>query len=106
MWNGFVAFETVGKLAEDLRQRILDRRNGTPETEVIEIINQKKSYGRFNHGDKKIQSEFINDLFEDPQLLLNKLSGDKKYIIPGDPGEQWVLRETDLRRPNVQSFLG
>lgn len=104
IWNGFVAFETVGKLAEDLQQLILNRRNSTPETDLIELINQKKAYGRFNHGDKKIQTELINDLFEDPQLLLNKLSGDRKYVIPGDPVNSGFFQKLTFDGPMYKVF--
>ena len=104
IWNGFVAFETTGKLAEDLRQLILDRRNSTPETDLIDMINLKKAYGRFNHGSKKIQGEFINDLFEDPQLLLEKLSGDKRYISPGDPVNSGFFQKLTFDGPMYKVF--
>jgi hypothetical protein len=104
VWNGFVAFETTGTVGEDLRQLIFDRRNRTPETDMIEIINRKKSYGRFNHGDKKIQSELINDLFEDPQLLLDKLSSDRKYILPGDPVHSGFFQKLTFDGPMYKVF--
>jgi hypothetical protein len=104
IWNGFVAFETVGKVTEDLRQLILDRRKSTPETDLIQLINRKKAYGRFNHGDKKIQAEFINDLFEDPQLLLDKLSGDKNYITPGDPVNSGFFKKLTFDGPMYKVF--
>ena len=104
IWNGFVAFETTGTLAEDIRQLIMDRRNSTPETDLIDMINQKKAYGRFNHGSKTIQGELINDLFEDPQLLLDKLSGDKRYITPGDPVNSGFLQKLTFDGPMYKVF--
>lgn len=104
IWNGFVAFETVGTLTEDLQQLILDRRNSTPETDLINLINQKKAYGRLNHGDKKIQTEFINDLFEDPQLLLDKLAGDKRLITPGDPVNSGFFQKLTFDGPMYKVF--
>jgi hypothetical protein len=104
IWNGFVAFETVGTLTEDLQQLILERRMSTPETDLIDLINRKKVYGRLNHGNKKIQSELINDLFEDPQVLLNKLASDKRLIIPGDPVNSGFFQKLTFDGPMYKVF--
>lgn len=104
IWNGFVAFETTGTLAEDLQQLILKHRKSTPETDLVDLITRKKVYGRFNHGDKKIQSELINDLFEDPQLLLKKLAGDKNLIVPGDPVNSGLFEKLTFDGPMYKVF--
>jgi hypothetical protein len=104
IWNGYVAFETVGKISEDLQQLVNQRRKGTPETDLINLINQKKPYGRFNHGNKTVAKEFINDLFEDPQLLLVKLAGDPNYITPGDPVKSKFFQKLTFDGPMYKVF--
>ncbi|HTU48776.1 MAG TPA: LodA/GoxA family CTQ-dependent oxidase [Bryobacteraceae bacterium] len=104
IWNGFAAFETLGTLSEDLRDLLLSRRDGTPESDLIDLVNRKRAYGRLNHGDKRIQSELINDLFEDPQLLLDKLSSDKNYITPGDPGNSGFFQKLTFDGPMYKVF--
>lgn len=104
IWNGYVAFETTGHIGEDLRDLILQRRQATPETDLIDLIERKKKYGRFNHGTKKIQNEFINDLFEDPQLLLNKLAADRRYIVPGDPTKSGFFQKLTFDGPMYKVF--
>src|SRR5207245_491773 len=73
-------------------------------TDLIRLINEKKAYGALNHGDKKIQAEFINDLFEDPQLLLDKLSGDARYIVPGDPVKSGFFKKLTFDGPMYKVF--
>ena len=69
-----------------------------------DLIAKKKTYGRFNHGDKKIQSELINDLFEEPELMLEKLAGDKRYIIPGDPVNSGFFYKLTFDGPMYKVF--
>jgi hypothetical protein len=104
IWNGYVAFETVGTVGQDLQQLINTQRKSTPETALIDLINRKKPYGSLNHGDKKIAKEFINDLFEDPQLLLRKLAVEKSYIVPGDPVHSGFFQKLTFDGPMYKVF--
>ena len=105
IWTGYVAFETVGTtFGQDFDDLLKRHRQSTPETYLKELIERKEAYGRFNHGDKKIHAEFINDLFEDPQLLLDKLSSDKNLIIPGDPVNSGFFKKLTFDGPMYKVF--
>jgi hypothetical protein len=105
IWTGYVAFATVGTtFSQDFDDLLKKRRQSTPETYLKEMIERKKPYGRLNHGDKKIQGEFINDLFEDPQLLLDKLSGEPRYITPGDPVNSGFFKKLTFDGPMYKVF--
>jgi hypothetical protein len=105
IWTGYVAFETVGTtFSQDFDDLLKRGRQSTPETHLKELIAQKKAYGRFNHGEKKIQGELINDLFEDSQLFLDKLSADNRYIIPGDPVNSGFFKKLTFDGPMYKVF--
>lgn len=38
IWNGFVAFETVGTIAQDLQQLMDGRRHSTPQTDLMDLM--------------------------------------------------------------------
>lgn len=105
IWTGYVAFATTGTLGNDLRALLDQRRNqpSTPDDHVAAIMESKKKYGNLNHGSKKLGSQFINDLFEDPEAFQRALV-DAGYIVPGHPEQSSFFKLTSFEGPMYKVF--
>lgn len=104
IWTGYVAFETTGSLGEDFVGLLQRMRSRTPETDLLDLIERKKQYGQLNHGARKIGGQLINDLFEDPQELLNRLAGDRRFVIAGNPEQSNFFQRLTFDGPMYKVF--
>ena len=89
VWNGYVAFSSVGTLGTDFLKLI----NKKPDLhdQMIEVIQHKAAFGSRNHGTKMLGGSRINDWFADPPAFLDQLSK-CGWLTPGD-WENSRLRE-------------
>lgn len=105
IWTGYVAFATTGTLGNDLRALLDQRRDqpSTPADDIAAIMESKKKYGSLNHGDKKLGTQSVNDLFEDPAAFQRALV-DAGYIVPGHPEQSSFFKLTSFDGPMYKVF--
>jgi hypothetical protein len=75
IWTGYVAF---GNSTGDLHQELADMlaagsRQASLADRMQAMIVAKQPYGAFNHGDKQLGGNRINDWFADPEGFLKEL---------------------------------
>ena len=105
IWTaGYVAFAAVGTLGEDFNDLLDTKRAATPETRLLKVIERKKPYARYNHGQKQLGANYINDWFEDPQGLLDTLAATKDLIIPGDIEKSRFFQRLTFEGPMYKVF--
>ena len=86
IWRGYVAFRESGTLFGDLKKLVLH----PPEIKarMLAMIERKKPFANLNHGGSAIMS---NDLFDDPEHLLDVLANNPALVTPGKPDESGLL---------------
>lgn len=105
IWTGYVAFATTGTLGSDLRD-LLERRRTSPDSpadKVAAIMAEKARYGSLNHGDKKANGQYIDDLFEDAGAFCDALVKGG-YIVPGHPEQSRFFQLTSFSGPMYKVF--
>jgi hypothetical protein len=85
VWNGYVAFGTLGTLGQDLQELPSQQDQGPSDlwNEMAAMIASKAQYASLMHGDIMVAENRLNDWFEDPFGLLVALQ-QAGYIIPGN----------------------
>jgi L-Lysine epsilon oxidase N-terminal/L-lysine epsilon oxidase C-terminal domain/Iron-containing redox enzyme len=101
VWNGYVAFRTVGNLGEDLRNKLLHPPSLTDR--MVAMIQRKAPYARLNHDNKKLGANLINDWFDDPRGLLKELV-DSGMIVKGDPDNSPFFNLLGFNGPMYKVF--
>jgi hypothetical protein len=81
IWNGFVAFGTMGTFGADLVELIADK--PTPRDQMLAMIERKADYGSRNHQMHTVGPTRIDELFANPPGFLNALV-EHDWITPGD----------------------
>lgn len=71
IWTGFLAFDALGDLDENLHRKIDAMPNATKA--MVELIKTKATYGSHNHRKRRIGHEMINDLFGNPDKFVRDL---------------------------------
>jgi hypothetical protein len=81
IWNGFVAFATIGTFGNDL----LDLVNSRPNLrdQMIAMIKRKANFGSRNHQHHMVGPSRIDNWFANPEGFLDALLA-HGYITPGD----------------------
>src|ERR1700681_629433 len=82
IWNGYVAFGTVGSFAQDF-QDLLGGRKATLEDQMLAMIKRKADFGSRNHQHHMVENGRIDEWFADPPGFLAALRT-AGYVIPGD----------------------
>ncbi|MET7572403.1 LodA/GoxA family CTQ-dependent oxidase [Streptomyces sp. NPDC005492] len=101
IWNGYVAFATVGTVGSDLRYLL--RHPPTAEDRLLDLIARKAPYAAQNHSGKDLGETPLNDWFLDPAGLLRELQ-DSGLIVPGDPGRSPFFEKTTYTGPMYKVF--
>lgn len=98
IWDGYVAFRETGTLFSDLRALVGSGPDDDPmghkeaiRARMVAMIEQKKRYGSLNHG-RRPGSTMTNDLFDDPEHLLDVLAADEALVVAGRPDESGLLK--------------
>lgn len=101
IWNGYVAFGTLGSLGQD----IANYQSNPPSLNdrMINLIIQKQPYGSMNHRSKMLGPNQINDWFADPQGFLNELQK-SGIVIPGRPDISPIFRLMSFNGPMYHVF--
>ncbi|MDR3633255.1 MAG: LodA/GoxA family CTQ-dependent oxidase [Isosphaeraceae bacterium] len=81
IWNGFVAFGSLGTFGTDFQNLILNK--PTLEDQMIAMIKRKAQYGSLNHQSHMVGPTRINEWFADPHGFLKALEV-HRWITPGD----------------------
>lgn len=81
VWNGYVAFATLGTLAQDLKKLILQKPSSRDL--LLELIRNKAEYGSRNHQGNMVGDMRIDDWFANPEGFLDALVK-HEYLTPGD----------------------
>jgi len=81
IWNGFVAFATIGNFGNDLLALV----NSKPDlrAQMIAMIERKANFGSRNHQNHMVGPSRIDEWFSNPPAFLDALA-DHGYITPGD----------------------
>ncbi|WP_421736656.1 LodA/GoxA family CTQ-dependent oxidase [Caulobacter sp.] len=81
IWNGFVAFGSIGTFGDDLLNLI----NSKPDLrqQMLDMIQRKANYGSRNHQKHMVGPSRIDEWFADPPGFLQALQ-DHGWITPGD----------------------
>lgn len=90
IWTGYVAFRETGTLFADLRTLVRPDRK-TIMDRMVAMIERKKPFANLNHG-RHAGSTMTNDLFDDPEHLLDVLAGNAELVVPGQPHQSGLLR--------------
>jgi len=101
IWNGYVAFQTVGTLGDDLANLL--QHPPSLKSQMIDMIQRKAPYGSQNHGDKKLGGKLINEWFANPEGFLQALR-DSGNIVPGNPNDSPILHKTTFDGPMYKVF--
>jgi hypothetical protein len=83
IWNGFVAFSTIGTFGNDLLELIATRAD--LRTQMLSMIENKANFGSRNHQNHMVGPSRIDDWFSNPPAFLDALV-EHGYLIPG----QWA----------------
>jgi hypothetical protein len=85
IWNGYVAFGTLGTLGADLAELPTPQDQGPSDlwNQMAAMIASKAQYASLMHGDIMLAENRLNDWFEDPFGLLEALQ-QAGIVIPGD----------------------
>jgi hypothetical protein len=81
IWNGYVAFGSIGTLAEDLRKHLRDQSD--PRVQMIKMIKSKAVFGSRNHQAHMLGETRLDEWFDDPEGFLDALAR-HGYLAPGD----------------------
>ncbi len=89
IWNGYVAFSTIGTFGNDLLNLIaapVDLR-----AQMIAMIEGKANFGSRNHQNHMVGPSRIDEWFSNPPMFLDALA-EHGYIIPGDWNNSRMLQ--------------
>ncbi len=81
IWNGFVAFSTIGTFGNDLLALIASKQD--LRSQMIAMIERKANFGSRNHQNHMVGGSRIDDWFSNPPSFLDALEK-HGYITPGD----------------------
>jgi hypothetical protein len=81
IWNGYVAFGSVGTFFEDFKNHLRSR--PTLRDRLIKLISDKAVFGSRNHQRHMVGPTRIDEWFEDPPGFLDALVR-HGYLTPGD----------------------
>jgi hypothetical protein len=101
VWNGYVAFGTLGTLQQDI-----DDHFAAPPSlndRMIAMIQAKAFYGSQNHGNKRLGPNAINDWFSDPAGMLVALQ-EAGYVVPGRPEISPIFELMSFQGPMFHVF--
>ncbi|HEX8161469.1 MAG TPA: LodA/GoxA family CTQ-dependent oxidase [Pyrinomonadaceae bacterium] len=101
IWNGYVAFGTLGTLGQDIANAI-----NKPESlhdQMIDMINRKAPYASLNHRKKTVGPNYINDWFLNPEGFLTELQK-AGYIVAGQPDISPIFQLMSFNGPMFHVF--
>lgn len=99
IWNGYVAFGTLGTLQADIAKYAAP----SLTNQMIDMIKRKAQFGSLNHGNKTVGSNNLNDMFSRPSMFLDALN-DAGYVIPGDPENSKIMQLMSFTGPMFHVF--
>lgn len=101
IWDGYVAFGTLGTLGQDIADHFAQQ--PTLFDQMQAMIEAKAQYARQNHGEKMLGPNYINDWFDDPAGLLDELVN-AGYIVPGKPEQSPIFELMSFTGPMFHVF--
>lgn len=81
IWNGFVAFGSIGTFGQDLQKLINNKPSLTDQ--MLAMIKRKANFGSRNHQKHMVGPTRIDEWFDDPPGFLKALQ-EHDWITPGD----------------------
>jgi len=113
IWRGFVGFATAGYgylsnkdvMDSQMSDLSMSRAHpGSPQDDIVELIQRKAHYGSLNHREKKLGGNRINDLFGEPDMFVEQMTK-SPWIVPGKPDESKLLNHlTTFNGPMYKVF--
>lgn len=93
IWNGYVAWATLGTFAKDLKNHLLlfdgkvpEGRRTYAEQRMAALVKRKAPVARQSHGSARLGDRLLNDLFDDPPALMEALATNLEgWIDPANP---------------------
>ncbi|MEJ8632557.1 LodA/GoxA family CTQ-dependent oxidase [Streptomyces sp. MS2.AVA.5] len=101
IWNGYIAFLTVGFVGQEL-QTLITNPPGAEER-LLDLIERKAPYASRNHDGKRLGDNMLNDWFADPPGLLRTLR-ETGMIQAGDPEHSPFFALTAFTGPMYKVF--
>jgi hypothetical protein len=101
IWDGYVAFGTLGTLGQDISDHFSQPPSLLDQMQAM--IEAKAQYARQNHGDKMLGPNYLNDWFDDPSGLLDELVN-AGFIVPGKPDESPIFELMSFTGPMFHVF--
>lgn len=88
IWNGFVAFATIGTFGDDLLNLV----NAKPDlrAQMIAMIERKANFGSRNHQNHMVGPSRIDEWFCNPPAFLDALV-EHDYVTPGNWADSRML---------------
>lgn len=90
VWCGFVAFATAGLGYLDSDGDLERRRPKKVSGRLMEVISRKAHYARLQHAQRRLGQDRLNDLFDEPDKLLDALQS-SQWIVPGEAAQSRFL---------------
>ena len=89
IWNGYVTWATLGNFGSDLIKHLIKfDGKGTVEEKreyahqrMVELIQKKAPIAGKSHGNASLNGKRLNDLFNDPEALIDALINDPRQFI-------------------------
>lgn len=101
IWDGYVAFGTLGTLQQDINDRFASPPSLSDR--MVAMIQQKAFYASQNHGNKRLGPNALNDWFSDPSGLLVALQ-EAGYVVPGKPEISPIFELMSFQGPMFHIF--
>jgi hypothetical protein len=101
VWNGYVAFGTLGTLGEEMFYG--KPAAPTPEDLVVQMIRRKAPYASRAHREKMLGPNLINDWMLDPLGLLGAMQN-AGLVIPGDLEHSAIFQLIGFNGPMFHVF--
>jgi L-Lysine epsilon oxidase N-terminal/L-lysine epsilon oxidase C-terminal domain/Iron-containing redox enzyme len=93
IWNGFIAFGSMGTFGQDLLDLISHK--PSLRDQMLAMIERKSDFGSRNHQQHMVGPTRIDEWFSDPPAFLQALQ-DHDYITPGDWANSRMLKLMDF----------
>jgi hypothetical protein len=94
IWNGYVAFGTVGTFFDDFTKYLHNR--PSLHDRMVEMIKDKAVFGSRNHQRHMLGATRLDEWFEDPDKFLDALV-EHGYVTPGDWQNSRMRRLLDFQ---------
>ena len=101
IWDGYVCFASTGALGSEML--FLIKNEKSPRQKMLDVIKSKAPIASAAHQNAGTIKN-MNELFANPEQLLDTMENETNYIIPGDPDNSPFMKLIDFSGPMYKVF--